>query len=165
MLRETIREQQDRFTSRGISSALGTLAAISHGQEDVVAERNLMLEFVNHPKETVQIGAIRALGRLGDPAAQSVLETLAIKDGPSSRVASAAEDALKKVQESRPTAPTEVVELRKEITQVKESNEKLGKDIEELKSMLETLVKASKEPANDSEENGSEEEADTTSSE
>ena len=69
------------------------------------------------------------------------------------------------MQESRPTAPTEVVELRKEITQVKESNEKLGKDIEELKSMLETLVKASKEPANDSEENGSEEEADATSSE
>lgn len=165
LLRETIREQQDRFTSRGISSALGTLAAISHGQEDVVAERNLMLEFVNHPKETVQIGAIRALGRLGDPAAQSVLETLAIKDGPSSRVASAAEDALKKVQESRPTAPTEVVELRKEITQVKESNEKLGKDIEELKSMLETLVKASKEPASDSEEKGSEEDADATSSE
>ena len=76
-----------------------------------------------------------------------------------------AEDALKKVQESRPTAPTEVVELRKEITEVKERNQRLGKDIEELKSMLETLVKASKQPTNDSEDKDPEEEVEAASSE
>jgi hypothetical protein len=67
-----------------------------------------------------------------------VLETLAVTDGPPSRVADAAKSALTRIQSESSYAPAEVIELRKAITDLKEGNEKLQREFDELKKKLES---------------------------
>lgn len=160
-LMEVIQTRADDLPARGLSAALRTLAVLSQDEEERATELDLIKPFVNHPKETVQIGAIRALGQLGDPAAKSVLETFAIKDGPSSRIVSAAEAALKQLQDSSPSAPAEVVQLRKELTEMKKNGLELRKEFDELKSKLES--KRTGESEDEKEEEEQEDEEDTDS--
>ena len=144
VLIELIQSRGGRLQTRVLSAGLQALARTSQNQEDRSTELDLIQSFVTHPKEGVRIGAIRALGELRDPRAQSVLETLVIKDGPSSRVTSAAESALKKLQETKPSAPSEVIELRKQLTEMRKESEKLRAEFDEFKSKLDSRDSAGK---------------------
>ncbi len=57
--------------------ALNTLGHIAKNEEDRSKVRRFVTGYVNHPRERIQIGALRALGTLGDPAAIPVVQSLA----------------------------------------------------------------------------------------
>src|SRR2546430_3050558 len=85
------------FTSRGISSALGTLAYIARNEEKKDSVRNFLIGYVNDKRERVQLAAISALGTLGDPQALAVVEkfTAGSKETPQRRVAEKAAETLR----------------------------------------------------------------------
>ncbi len=152
-LRETIQQRESSFTANGLSSALTTLAEISQDnrrQDDV---RRFLLGYLNHPRQAIQIGAIRALGALGDRRATAALETWAIQDGPNTRVSSAAQAALQRLQQESKPAPREVSLLRKEVTDLKQQNEQLQEQLDDLKARVEAQSRAAHpvEPASTTE--------------
>ncbi len=137
-LMKAIQEREEAFTSRGLSAAFRALATVRRSKKKRHEEREFLTVFLNHPKERIRVGAIQALGDLGDRSAIAVLEPLVVDDGPPSRVAEAAKAALKRIQSESNSAPAEVVELRKAITDLKEDNEKLRREFDELKKKLES---------------------------
>jgi HEAT repeat protein len=134
-LMKTLREQEPRFTSNGFGSGLETLAHVYRKQRNQTEVREFLLQYVNHPKTTVRTRAISALGTLGDPKAISVLESFA--NSPHEPVANAARRATATLRESKPTAPKELIELRKEMAEFRKANEKLQAEMKELKDQLE----------------------------
>jgi hypothetical protein len=76
-LRETVVKREKEFTTRNLSTALGTLAALARDEEKKDSVRELLLRYVNDPRESVQLAALRSLGTLEDPQALPVLEKFA----------------------------------------------------------------------------------------
>ena len=140
---KVLRKNEDRFTSRGFGRGLATLAKISKTQKKKKDVREFLAGYVNHPKKTVSTSAIRALGTLGDELAMPVIQAFANSNDES--VSRAAKDALGKLREDKPSAPREVIELRKEIADLKKSNEKLEKTLEEIKDQLKAQAEASED--------------------
>lgn len=134
---ETLENNGTQFTSRGFGEALEALAHISHEADDKTKIRNFLAGHVNHPKQAVQLAAIRALGQLGDLAATPVLETLS--DAGDDRVSDAARKALEELQKTAPLVPAELVKLRGEVTKLTESNKKLQTAVEDLKKQLDSI--------------------------
>jgi len=140
---KVLKKNEDRFTSRGFGRGLGTLAKISKTQKKKKDVREFLAEYVNHPKTTVRTSAIRALGTLGDELAMPVIQ--AFTDSNESSVSRAAKDAIGSLRDNKPSAPREVIELRKEIADLKKSNKKLGKTLEDIKEQLKAQAKAAEE--------------------
>ena len=74
-LMKTLEQRQEMFTSSGFGRGMETLARISSQEEDKDEVRTFLLRYVRHPKRSVQTRVIRALGILGDPKAEAVIET------------------------------------------------------------------------------------------
>ena len=96
--------------------------------------RDFLASYVNHPKSTVRSAAIGALGTLGDPKSISVLE--AFSSSSDKRIERAANQALGKLRESKPTAPKELIELRKEMAAMKKESKKVLSELKELRKQL-----------------------------
>lgn len=141
-LMNVLKEFEGRFTSRGFASGLSTLGAISRPLEKKADVRRFLLAYVNHPKSTVQAGAIRALGELGDPRATAAIESFT--SSPKSRVASAAKSAVAELRKEKPMAPDEVISLRKDLADVKKSNDDFKKQLADIKGQVEALKSAKK---------------------
>jgi aminopeptidase N len=146
VLMDTIKEREADFTANGLNDALMTLAEISRNHRRQGEVRQMLLGYVNHPRQTIQIGAVRALGALGDRRAAAVLETLVIQDGPDSRLTSAARASLQKLQDESRFAPREVSLLRKEVTELKQQNEQLQRQLTDLTTRVEAQSQ-SEQPA------------------
>jgi len=131
-LLRVLREREGEFTSGGFGSGLETLAVLAATEEDRSPYREFLLARVNHPKRTVQLAAVRALGTLGDPRAIAVLETLAF-GGDNSPRTQAAEAAIRRLRQQRPES-AEMEVLRHEVLELKQQ-------YEELKRQLETAMK------------------------
>ena len=136
-LQQVIRSRPQAFTTAGLSSGFDALAVISRTRRDKAETREFLLSYLNHPREAIRIGAARALGELGDRAAIASLETLAIDDGPTSRISRVAREALEKLQQELPLVPREVSALRQQVTELKVQNEQLKGQLDELKSQFE----------------------------
>ncbi len=147
VLQHVLQSREQAFTAHGLSEGLETLATISRDKRGKTPVRSFLLGYLNHPREAVRVGAARALGELGDPAAIASLETLAIEDGPPDRLSRAATEALQRLQQQTPLAPEEVTALRQEVTDLKSQNAQLRKQFDELKARLEAQPSAVKEPA------------------
>lgn len=137
-----IAQQEDQFTTRGLADALVTLARISRQAENTDGIRSVIEPFLHDARTPVQYGAVRALGELGDPAAIAILQPMSKIQG-DRQLAKAADEALQRLRESKPAAPREVVELRKQIAEVQEDNESLKKDLASLREQVEAIRKAS----------------------
>lgn len=146
VLQEVLQQREKAFTAHGFSEGLETLATISRERRNKSQVRSFLLGYLNHPREAICVGAARALGELGDPAAFASLETLAIQDGPPSRLSRAAAEALQRLQQQSPQAPEEITSLRQELTELKSQNAQLRKQFDELKARLEARPAAAKEP-------------------
>ncbi len=140
-LRRTLANSEKEFTSRGFALALDTLAHISRNEDDKDKIRTFLTGYVNHPKNNIQAGAIRALGTLGDPKAIPVVQTFA-GDDPSERVQRAAKDALRELREKKQIVPDEIVRLREIVDKLGKETEKLRNDLEDLKNRLEAKEQA-----------------------
>ncbi len=138
-LMKMLKRNEDRFTTRGFGRALGTLAKISKTEKKKKDVREFLAGFVNHPKTSIRTSAMRAMGSLGDPLAMPVLTSFT--GSADEQIAKAAKDALSRLRESKPTAPREVIELRKEISELKKSNEKLEKVLEDIQEQLKAKQK------------------------
>ncbi len=97
--------------------------------------RKFLEGYVNHPDRSVRVGAISALGTLGDPKAMAVLQTFA-RDQPRDNVERTAKDALAQLQEQKKLVPEEVIELRKVVDDLKKDTKKLTDELDRIKKRL-----------------------------
>ncbi|MGI9471029.1 MAG: HEAT repeat domain-containing protein, partial [Rubripirellula sp.] len=126
------REQQ--FRSRDFGRGLEALAHTARNDDDKTGTREFLSGYLNHAKSTISAQAASSLGVLGDPKAAAVLE--AYRDSNDDRVKRAAEQAITKLREVKPTAPKEIIDLRKEMADVKKESEKLKKDLDDLRAQV-----------------------------
>ncbi len=142
---EYVTTKRSDYASRGLGSAMSTLALCAKDMEDTTETRNLLLSLVNHPKKNTQVSAIRALGTLGDTRAIPILETFAGKEpqvnGGRDSVQFAAQAALQELRKSTPLAvPEEIIELRKEVKGLHDKNTTLEDKLKDLEARLDALV-------------------------
>lgn len=104
--------------------------------------RRFIAEQLDHPKATVRVDAIEALGNLEDPRALPLLENYPVEpnDRPENKAAAA---AIVRINAGKPQAK-EVGDLREEVLD-------LEKELRDLKKKLDTLDKkvTPKKPAPD----------------
>jgi aminopeptidase N len=135
-LRNNLSEHEQQYTSWGFSVALDTLAQISRNEKDKTEVRSFLAGYVNHPREIIQAGAIKALGTLGDPKAIPGVETFT-SDGPDDYIEHSAKNALVKLREQKKLVPDEIIHLRETVDELKKETEKLKNDFEDMKKQLE----------------------------
>jgi aminopeptidase N len=137
-LRQNLQEHGSAYPSYGLSSGLETLAVLARGRDEHVnGVREFLTGYVNHPRRTVRVGALNALGTLEDRRAVPVLEkfTTAYVGSPEQR---AATNALRRIITSQRIVEglgelrTTVMELQKENTKLKEDFKTLEKKVEAL---------------------------------
>lgn len=130
-LLETLKTREAEFSAGDFGRGLTTLAKTAKSLDEKAGVFEFLCSHVNHPKTTVRTAAMNALGQLGDQRAVSVLE--AFVDSGDQRVADAAKRAIDQVNSSRPVVPSEIVELRKSMTELKRETEKLKAELKTLK--------------------------------
>ena len=136
--------RRDDFSSRGFRSVLTTLALCAKNAEDTTEAYETLLLMVNHPRRSVRLAAIRALGTLGDEKAAPVLETLAYKqstvNGAPDPLQRAAQAALQEINQSTPlVVPDEVIALRNSLKTLEKSQSELENKLKDLEARLEAL--------------------------
>ncbi len=135
-LQQILTEREQEFRSWDFARALETLAQISRNEENKMKVRQFLVDYVNHPKEAVQAGAIRALGALGDTKAIPILETFS-SDEPDNRVERAAERALKDLRDRKELVPQEIIQLRETVDKLQKETDKLKDDLDDIKKRME----------------------------
>ncbi len=148
---EILRTQPRDWLRGRFGQALDTLAYIARNEEDKKDVREFIAGYVNHPDRSVRVGAISALGTLGDPKAMAVIQTFA-RDLPRDNVERAAKEALAELQEQKKLVPEEVIELRKVVDDLKKDTKKLTDEIEDVKKRLN--AKAEAKPSEESKPGG-----------
>ena len=128
---ETIKAREADLDPRDISEGMVTVAKLSQKGRRKQAAYDFLVEYLNHPRQTLQASAIRALGELHNPAARELLQPIAASDN-NKVLSSAAAAALVELDKETPLVPAEVGELRREVRELLESQEKLQKKLDEL---------------------------------
>ncbi len=132
-LTELLDKREDDLTSQGIGQTFHALAAIARGRPEAAAVRNRLLTYLQHPRQQVRMAAARALGQLGDAGARAALTGLADSKRPD-RLAEAARDALKTLNQRQPDASEALGQLREQLQSLREDQRKLREELERLKS-------------------------------
>jgi HEAT repeat protein len=140
-LQQILTEREQEFRSWDFARALETLARISRNEQDKTKVRKFLVGYVNHPKERIQSGALRALGALGDTKAIPILETFS-SDEPDNRVERAAERALKVLRDRKELVPREIIQLREAVDKLKKETDKLRDNLDDIKERLEAKGEA-----------------------
>lgn len=137
-LLKELKERESDFTSSGFARGLDTLAFLARNEENKEPYREFITEHVNSKKQRVQIGAINALGTLGDPKAVAVLErfTGSVKESPER---AAAEKAIAAVRDQKKPG-VELGTLRTEVANLQKENRDLRKELDDLKKKVEALA-------------------------
>ncbi len=144
LLKELL-DHEKRFTHRGFATALGTLAFLARNDEEKTVVRTFIAARVNHPIETVQTAAIRALGDLGDTQALAMLQSFQDEEHKDA-VAKAADAAIAKLQsEQKPSAS--LGSLRGEVSDLQKQLRKLTEQLETIESKLKAATAAPKKAA------------------
>ena len=137
-IRASLENDGAKFTTRGYASALGALGHLGRNQKNKAKLREFLVAHVNSPKRRVALGAIEALGQLGDSRAVAVLEKLtgSAEDDPARK---AAEQAIEKLRAARKPAD-DYKNLRKEVTSLKQANSELTKELGDLKKRFDAAL-------------------------
>jgi aminopeptidase N len=127
------------FTSHGFSNALEAVAYLARKEEKRDQARQLLLDYVNHKRRTIQLASMQALGTLGDPGAIAVLEKFAAasKKTPQRAVA---ERAVEELRAARKPAD-DFKNLRQEVLDLEKTSRELREEIDDLKQQLEAATK------------------------
>lgn len=143
-----------KFSSRGFSSAFGTLAHLARNEEDKTQVREFLIDHVDHLKDQIARSAINALGDLRDSKAIPILTTIAAADSESS-AGKAAQSALDKIRkdEAPGEAPVEVNRLRGQVQDLEKQLKALSDELKTLQARFkESLESPKKEEAAKEEE-------------
>ena len=134
-LLETLRAREPEFTSRTFATGLETLAWLARTQTNPAPIREFIAPAVNHPRKTIQLAALNALGTLGDTRALPLLETFAraAKDSPERQAAEKSIEALRSAR--KPSA--ELGQMRQELLDLQKDNRQLRQDLDAFKKKLE----------------------------
>jgi aminopeptidase N len=133
-LRQTLESRRSDFTSAGFAAGLDALAYLARDEKVKAGVREFLLAYVNDKKESVQLGAIKALGTLEDPAAMAVLQTFA-RSSEETPQQQAAERSLAAIVAARKPADN-LKEIRDTILALQKENQKLRKDLDTLEKKL-----------------------------
>jgi aminopeptidase N len=136
-LKMSLQRRGADLTRQGITRGLGALAYIARNEKEKTEIRELLLSYVNHPRQAVQLAAIRALGTLEDSRAIAALEkfSTAAKDTPKRK---AAEEALTALRAAR--KPTDdLKDLRNEVLELQKRDRDQQKQLEELRKKIESI--------------------------
>ena len=130
-IRDAIKENGGQFTTNGYANALRAIAFLGRNQKNKTALREFFSSHIHNPKRRVALAAIDSLGQLGDPRAIAALEKFSAnaEDDPRRRIA---EQAIEKIRAGRKPAD-DYKNLRKEVSELKQSNSKLTKELDDLK--------------------------------
>ena len=139
-LQKVLEEREMDFRSWSFTQGLDTLAHITRNEDDKTKVRNFLAGYVNHPKDRIQVGAIRALGTLGDPKAIPIIETFS-NDEPDNNIERAAERALKQLRERKQLVPDEIVRLRDTVEEFRKETEKIKNGLDDIKKRLDAKEK------------------------
>lgn len=138
-LRENLKTNELAYTSRGFARALDTLASLSRDYDQQrEGTREFLTGYVNHPRRTIRVGALNALGTLEDPRAVAVLSRFN-SDTPGSPEQSAAASALRRINSAR-RAGEGVGDLRSTVLELQKENHELRKDFKALEKKLDALA-------------------------
>jgi aminopeptidase N len=138
-LRQNLKDQESAYSSRSFAGALDAVAALSCNHDDrLEGTREFLLGYVNHPRRTVRVGAINALGTLEDPRAVPVLAKFNLaRQGTSEQTAAA--NALRRINSARKAAEG-VGDLRSTVLDLQKENTELRKDFKTLEKKLDALA-------------------------
>jgi len=141
-LQTTLARREAEFPTGSFAASLDVLAYIARNEESRDAVREFLAGYTLHPKRQLRAAALTALGTLRDTKA---IPLVASFDGEDKRdpVTHAAADALVKLREAN-KVPVELSELRGIVTELKQSNDQLRKELDELQGKLEALGEKAK---------------------
>ena len=137
-----LKSSRNEFDSRQYAKALRVMAGLWRDADDKTPARTWIEQCLQDPAAGVRRGALNALGELGDPGAIALLQTYSDAEG-SGRNQSAAQEAIKKLEEDAPFVPEEVRELREMIKDLKAEQKKLREQVDELKAKSDAADEAS----------------------
>ena len=121
--------------SATLSACLETIGTLLRHTPQKDKGRELLLSYVQHPREQVRLAAISGLGSSEDPRAIAVLETFA-NVSESRPEKGAAEKALEKIRSLKKTNE-ELKEVRNDIASLRDLNRELRKEVETLRKKVE----------------------------
>jgi len=147
-LQRVLDEREMDFRSWSFARGLSTLAHISRNEDDKTKVCNFLVGYVNHPKDSIQAGAIGALGILGDPKAIPIVETFS-NDEPDDNIERSAERALKQLRQHKQLVPDEIVRLRETVDEFRKETDKLKNDLDDIKKRLDAKEKATEKKDKD----------------
>jgi aminopeptidase N len=155
-LQRILEEREMDFRSWNFTRGLDTLARITRNEDDKTKVRNFLAGYVNHPKDRIKAGAIRALGTLGDPKAIPIVETFS-DDKPDDNIERAAERTLKELRQQKQLVPDEIVRLRETVDEFRKETDKLKNDLDDIKKRLDAKEKPAEKKDKDTAQAESEE--------
>lgn len=125
------------YPSREFARGLNTLAYIARDEPDRSGVEKFLLSYSNSKKPSVQLGAIEALGVLGDPRASAALETFALarKD---TREQSTAQRAIEAIENFHRPGDG-LSSLRREFLDLQKENRELRKNFDDLQKKIDAL--------------------------
>jgi HEAT repeat protein len=138
-LHQNLKTNEPAYSSRSFAGALDTLASLAHDRKDRLdGTREFLLGYVNHPRRSIRVGAINALGTLEDPRAISALTkfNLASKGNPE-QVAAA--NAIRRINSAQKAADG-VGDLRTTVLDLQKENNELRKDFKTLEKKFDALA-------------------------
>jgi aminopeptidase N len=140
-VREELAKRATEFTSRGaIGSVLDAVAFLAREEENKDSVRDLLGGFVNHPRPSVRLAALKALGTLRDERAVPILQRFAANEkSPEGR---AAKTSIEAIRDTR-RGGAEVGALRRELLELQKQNRELRRDVDALKGKIDASAKAS----------------------
>ena len=137
LLRKAILERKQDLSDRSFAQLLEAYATLASKNEKKDDARKLIASQLNDVRSRVKTAAVRSLGILGDLKATAVLQSVITGDK-KNKLSEEANKAIQKLSEQKPFAPKEIVELRKELNDLKKQNERLEKIFSELKKKVES---------------------------
>ena len=134
---ERLMQKEDTFSTRGMGEALQTLGFLARHQED----KSMVLGFIagklNHPKQTIQVAAMRALANLQDPSAVAILSNWTHGD-PQDQRYKAATTAIENLKKQ--LAPPQTLQtLREQVQDLEKHYQKLHKELQQLNQQWESI--------------------------
>ncbi len=129
-IRDTLKARKSEMQARGFSTGLSSLATLALNCEKKSEVRDFIIGYVADKNETIQLGAIRALGTLGDPGAIPVLQTFAGVNR-ANLVQRAASAALEAIRAGRKRDENSA-ELRQTVQELQDQMKKLRQDMESM---------------------------------
>ncbi len=133
-VRDTLKARKSEIQARGFSTSLTSLATLAVNCDKKDEVRDFIISFVNDKNETIQLGAIRALGTLGDPGAIPVLQSFTGANR-ANQVQRAATGALEAIRSGRKRDENSA-ELRQTVQDLQDQVKKMRQDLEALQKKL-----------------------------